>query len=263
MRTPYSAERRRDLFDLEQRAVGDLDDPVAAVLGERLDERLDLALVGEAARHRAALRPLMRGRLRCRDADRAGLQRVGDEPTDLRELVVGRGTRERGIGAHDIEADHRVRHERRDVDALGQRAQRVEVLGEGLEAPVDTRLQRRHLHAFDELERLHDELAIFGTRRRDAEAAVALHDGGDAVPRRRRQVAVPEHLRIEVRVDVDEARRQHQTRQVDLVGAFARSDLADSGDPPVDHFDIGLPARPAGAVDNRGATQDRVHRSTP
>ena len=99
-----------------------------------------------------------------------------------------------------------MRDECRDVDALGQRAERVEILGERLEAPVDTGLQGGHLHALDEFECLHDELAIFGPRRRDAESAVALHDRGDPMPRRRRQVAVPENLRVEMRVDVDEAR---------------------------------------------------------
>ena len=102
---------------------------------------------------------------------------------------------------------------------FGQGAQRVEVLRERLEVPSDPGLQRLELHAFDELEGLHDELTILGPRRRDAEAAVALHDGGDAVPRRRREVAVPEDLRVEVRVDVDEAGRQHQPRQVDLFSA--------------------------------------------
>ena len=80
-------------------------------------------------------------------------------------------------------------------------------------------LQRLELHAFDELERLHHQLAILGPRRRDPEPAVALHDGGDAVPRRRREVRVPEHLRVEVRVDVDEAGCEHEAGQIDDLGA--------------------------------------------
>ena len=130
----------RDVFDLEQRAVGDLDDAARRFSASVCDERPQLALVGEAARHRAALRPLVRRRLRRRDADGTGVAAPrAIDAADLGELVVGRGARERGVGAHHIEADHAVRHERGDVDALRQRAQRVEVLREGLEVATRSR----------------------------------------------------------------------------------------------------------------------------
>ena len=45
-----------------------------------------------------------------------------------------------------------------------------------------------------------------GRTGREADAAVAHHDGGDAVPRRRQQAAVPGGLAVVVGVDVDEAR---------------------------------------------------------
>ena len=50
-------------------------------------------------------------------------------------------------------------------------------------------------------------LAVLGAGRRDREAAVAGDDGGDAVEARRRERRVPEHLRVVVRVDVDEPGR--------------------------------------------------------
>src|SRR5262249_45890407 len=89
----------------------------------------------------------------------------------------------------------------------GPRASRgAEELGEGPERPLaagggEQRLQR---HALGALERAQDELAMPGTGGRDAEAAVAHHHRGDAVPGRDRQHAVPEHLGVVVRVDVDE-----------------------------------------------------------
>ena len=50
----------------------------------------------------------------------------------------------------------------------------------------------------------HALLAACDGRERDA--AVAEHDRGHAVPARRRRVGVPGELRVEMGVDVDEAR---------------------------------------------------------
>ena len=51
--------------------------------------------------------------------------------------------------------------------------------------------------------------------RGDGEAAVAADHRGDAVQRRRREVAVPEHLRVVVRVHVDETRRDELAGRID------------------------------------------------
>ena len=84
---------------------------------------------------------------------------------------------------------------------------RREVLGEGGEVPRDAGRERGDVHVLDVLERAGDELAVLGARRRDREPAVAGDDGRDAVEARRRERGIPEHLRVVVRVDVDEARR--------------------------------------------------------
>src|SRR5262245_33980726 len=47
-------------------------------------------------------------------------------------------------------------------------------------------------------------LVAVGSRRREADAAVAEDERRDAVPRRRRELGVPRRLRVVVRVDVDE-----------------------------------------------------------
>ena len=67
------------------------------------------------------------------------------------------------------------------------------------------------------------DVVVLGTRRRDREAAVAGDDGGDAVVRRRPQRRIPEHLRVVVRVDVDEAGRDRAARRVELALAAAGS----------------------------------------
>ncbi|CAB4941901.1 unannotated protein [freshwater metagenome] len=60
-------------------------------------------------------------------------------------------------------------------------------------------------------------------------------------------------------VDVNEARRQHQARQIDLLGARDRTHLADAGDDPVDHFDVGRASRRPCAVDQHGPSQYEMH----
>ena len=95
-------------------------------------------------------------------------------------------------------------------------------------------------------------LRWIGRGRRDAEAAVADHHGGHAMPRRDAQHAVPQDLRVVVRVDVDEARRDDLALGVDgrrgrPVGLAQRDDLA------VLDADVADEARLARAVDDRAA----------
>ena len=79
-------------------------------------------------------------------------------------------------------------------------------------------------------------------RRRDAEAAVADHHGRDAVPGRDRQHAIPEHLRVVVRVDVDEARRDGAAARVERArGAAAH--VAERGDAPAADADVAAARR--------------------
>ena len=153
-----------------------------------------------------------------------------------------------------------------DVEALGPAVERGEVLGEGLEAPVDALVERLDRHALDVLEGAHDGVTVLGAGRGHAEPAVAHDHAGDAVPARGREVAVPEDLGVVVRVDVDEAGRQHQAVEVDdLVPAGAPDPVsdpgsADGGDPVTGDRDVGRPGRRAGAVDQRGVAQQQVHR---
>ena len=85
-------------------------------------------------------------------------------------------------------------------------------------------------------------------------AAVAGDLEGHAVA----DLGVPEGIEqgevVGVRVDVDEARRQHQARQVDG-GRGLRALRADVDDAAVRDPDVGLAGRPAQAVDDARALQ--------
>jgi len=134
------------------------------------------------------------------------------------------------------------------------RGDRVEILREGLEAPVlaHAGLERGDAHALDLLERADDEVAMGAARRRDAEAAIAYHHRGDAVPGRDAEHAIPQDLRIVMRVDVDEARADDAPRGIDRLARILRCS------PKRHHLaagdaDITGVARAAGAVDDAAA----------
>ena len=77
------------------------------------------------------------------------------------------------------------------------------------------------------------------------------------MPRGGRDERVPGRLAVIVGVDVDETRRDHQARRIDLAPALAELG-ADGGDPAVLHGDIGHAARRAGAVENGSVSDDEV-----
>ena len=147
-----------------------------------------------------------------------------------------------------------------DVDGVVQRHaptfHRVEVLGERLEVPRDPGGERRDVHVLDVLERVGEQIAVLGSARRDAEAAVPGDDRGDAVPRRRREGRIPEHLGVVVGVDVDEAGCDDEAAGIELVAA--RQTRPDLRDHTVAHRDVGDAPGSARAVDDRPAPDHHV-----
>ena len=85
--------------------------------------------------------------------------------------------------AHHVEPQRAVRHRGADVDAAAQPGDHVEVLGERLPAPRDALVERRAGDVLDAFHQLDQVRLGAGTDGREADAAVAHDDGGDAVPR--------------------------------------------------------------------------------
>ena len=92
-----------------------------------------------------------------------------------------------------------------------------------------------------------------GLHRREAEAAVAEHHRGDAVPAGDRAVRVPADLGVVMGVQIDEARRDDQAVGVDDFLGEARRASADLRDLAVLDPDVAPVARHAGAVDDGAA----------
>ena len=97
-------------------------------VAQRLEQRVELAEVGEPRRHRSAAVAAVGRRRAGRESGRAGRDRVGDDRAHARELVVGRGALVARF-AHDPEPHRGVA----DVAAVVERGavalDRVEVLG--------------------------------------------------------------------------------------------------------------------------------------
>src|SRR5262249_39937665 len=108
---------------------------------------------------------------------------------------------------------------------------------------------------------LHQRPAMLRANRSEADAAIAEHRGGDAVPARRPEQRVPHRLPVVMRVHVDPAGRHQQPRGVDL--APSRTLLASNacGTPSRDGHVAGNRGA-AGTIDNgTAANDDVVHRS--
>ena len=95
------------------------------------------------------------------------------------------------------------------------------------------------------------------------EPAVAHDDRRHAVPRRRRQVGIPEHLRVVVGVDVDEARGQgrgptDRRLHVPRRPALAQV-IADGGDPLVLDRDVGRSRGRSRPVHHLGSLRRPAH----
>ena len=135
--------------------------------------------------------------------------------------------------------------------------QHVEVFGEALPLPVDALGKRRAGDVLDALHQLDQELVVLGPHRREADAAVAHHRGGDAVPAGGRQQRIPGGLAVVVGVDVDEAGGDDHAG-ARRSRAAPSADLAHLDDAVAVDGDVADEGRFAGAVDDRPAANDQI-----
>ena len=193
-----------------ERAGGRELEHAGAELAEHPADAEQLVVRGERAGHRLTVDRHVRDRAAGREAERAGLDAVLHERGHL--LDVGRGRR-LVLGAalpHHVAAHRAVRHLRADVEEQRLALDRVEVLGERLPLPLDPGRQRGAGNVFDAFHQADEPVVAIGVHGREADAAVAHHDRGHAVPARGREQRIPGDLTVEVRVHVDEAGRDER-----------------------------------------------------
>ena len=141
----------------------------------------------------------------------------------LRDLVGGRGALVRGV-AHHVEPQRGVPDVRGEVERrcrAGATESRYSGNVSKSHAMPAISVAGSMSSTFSSVRTI--DVAVLGPGRRDREAAVAGDHGRDAVVRRRPQRRIPEHLRVVVRVDVDEAGRDRAARRVELALAAAGS----------------------------------------
>ena len=141
--------------------------------------------------------------------------------------------------------------------ARGAALQLVHELRKRFPFPVQARGQHRVGNLLDAFHQIHQRAAVLLLHRREADAAIAEHHRGDAVPARRRQQRIPHRLAVIMGVHVDPARRDHQARGVDLALAGALL-AADRGDAAAGDRHVARERRLAGAVDDGAAANDDV-----
>ncbi len=196
-------------------------------------------------------------RARRREAQRSRGHPVGDEPSHLSDLVDRRRLPVCAALAHHVEPNCAVRYLGRDVDVVGDRCDGVEVVAERLPFPAQALVQSGTGNVLDALHEFDEAITIARAYRRETDPAVAHHDGGDAVRRRRCQSVIPRGLAVVVRVDVDEPGDHQGAVGVDLAPTAA-GDLADRDDRAVGHRDVGGPYRCTGSVHDGTTPHDEV-----
>ena len=139
------------------------------------------------------------------EAQRAGIHGVADQPLHRGEFFGGGLGPFRGCLAHHVAADSRMADQRADIAAAAL-AERVHVFGDQLPGEVDALAHHAHRDGLGLGEEFEVPVMVAGPRRRDDLAALTDQDRGVAVLHRGTAIRIPQRLRIEVRVVIDESR---------------------------------------------------------
>ena len=172
-------------------------------------------------RRRVAPQRLVRQAARGGEAEGASLHRVFRDLAHLGDVALVGVLQVDGAVAHDEDAHGGVRQQRADVDVALAAVERVEVFAERFPLPLQAFVHDRAGDVLDAFHQFDQAFAVGGLAGGEADAAIAHHRGGDAVPGGRRHVAVPYRLGIVMGVDVDEAGGDQLALGVDLFRAAA------------------------------------------
>ena len=243
--------------------VGNPADGAPPDRADRVGQPQQFALLGEGAGHAVAVGGQMRDGTRGGEAARARLQRLADDIGHEADIVLRRRLVGDAAFAHRIGPDGAMRHLCGDVDGARARLQRVEIFRKALPVPGEALGERGARNVLHALHHADQRMVRVRAGGREADAAIAHHHRGDAVPARRGQLAVPCRLAVIMGVDIDEAGRHQRAVRVDLApaGPGPAAGLRDA--PALDRNVAGEGFAP-GSVDDRAAANDQiVHGAAP
>jgi len=204
-----------------------------AGIAQGFAQSLELTALRESARHRLA--PFVDVDATHAHSDRARGERLLELALHRHDFVIGRAALV-GVVAHDVHAQRAVAEQRCEVDAEIA-TPRVDPFGEGLPTPLDADIEEHLWELFDLAEHARHACPLIRTQRCERKRAVAGDNSADAVLDHRRRERIPTELRVEVRVNVDEAGRHDASGGVDhTVGVSI--DTTDTDDVPIVHADV-------------------------
>ena len=180
-----------------------------------------------------------------RQADRALLQRLLERAPHGGDFLAVGGT---------VEPRHRADAQRRMSDlADGVERGRVAVQRRQISVEAGKKLLRL---AADDVQRRR-RIALNGERR-EADAAIAGDDGGDALADLAFHQRVAQQRAVVVGVGIDEAGRQREVLCRNLARTLQLRQVAQSNDPVVLHRQVAAFGRRSAAVDEQGIADDQV-----
>ena len=232
-----------------------------AVAAEHVGEREQLLGLGVRARHVAAVGNLVQIRSAGAEAQRSPAHCLGQQIGHGGQIVGRRRGLLDAAFAHRVLAQRGVPDHATDVEALRHAAHAGEVLAVGHPIPGQPVENGVAWNVLDALHHRRKNLAVFRLARSEGDTTVAHHHTGDAVIAAAGPDRIPRELRIEVGVDVDEARSHHSVGGVDHPASGTNDVGGDVDDVIVDDRHVGRPGRRAGPVDNQPAAYEYVERT--
>ena len=117
-----------------------------------------------------------------REAESAGTNCIGCDFSHLGDVGLIGVFQPYSAVAHDEHANGRMREQGTEVDVAVTAVQSVEILREGFPFPLQAFLHHGTGNVFHAFHELYQLLPVSGFARCEADAAIAHHSSGDAVP---------------------------------------------------------------------------------
>ena len=215
-----------------------------------------LVTAGQPAGQRTALVADVLGGQGGREAERTCLHALAQQCADLVRFVGG-GRPLLGVFADHVGAQRRQSHEKAHIDPDPVPGRHPHVLGETLPAPAHAFGQHVVGHALNVDQIPGQGFVLLRPTRGKANAAVAHHHTGHAVPGRTADPGVPADLSVVVGVGVNKAGGDHQPVGINGLGCSVEM-VSKLHNPTVRNGHIGPELWRAGAVNHRTVLNHEV-----